>query len=129
MGNWKSEENIKYFIENSDGDLAKDFLEKFDLLVDGYTPKPTFLIVYLEKDEDINFILKDRAIVCESSNIENYKEMIDILENKGKNNYIFLFSIKPFQIRYATVSSEYNIIGCDRKMRIREQKLNQLLNE
>ena len=28
-----------------------------------------------------------------------------------------------------TISDEYNIIGCDRRVRLREQKINQLLND
>jgi hypothetical protein len=35
----------------------------------------------------------------------------------------------PFQIRLAYTSSENELIGVDRKSRIRDQKLNQLLNE
>jgi hypothetical protein len=39
-----------------------------------------------------------------------------------------MHAIKPFQMRVATVSSENDLIGINRKMRIREQKINQLLN-
>jgi hypothetical protein len=60
---------------------------------------------------------------------KNYSELIDLFKKLGEDNYIFLFAIKPFQIRFSTVSSEYDIIGCDRRMRLREQKINQLLND
>jgi hypothetical protein len=60
---------------------------------------------------------------------KNYSELIDLFKKLGEDNYIFLFAIKPFQIRFSTVFSEYDIIGCDRRMRLREQKINQLLND
>lgn len=129
MGNWKSEENIKHFIENSYEPLAKDFLDKgYDFHIDGFTPIPTFRASYLVKDE-LNYKLEDLSLYCKIKEFENYSELIGLFKTLGKDNYIFLFSIKPFQVRFATVSSEYNIIGCDRKMRLREQKLNQILNE
>ena len=129
MGNWKSEENIKHFIENSYEPLAKDFLDKgYGLYIDGYSPIPRFRASYLEKD-DKNYQLKDLSLQCQMMGFENYSELIELFKKLGEDNYIFLFDIKPFQVRFATISSEYNIIGCDRRWRLREQKLNQLLNE
>jgi hypothetical protein len=132
VGNWKSEENINYFLENGFKELAKDFLERgYDFYVDGFTPKPTFRISYLEEDEDkVGYQVQDLSLHCQTFQFKDYKEMISILEEKGKDNYIFMFSIKPFEMRIATVSCRYNLSGIEhRKTRIREQKLNELLNE
>ncbi len=130
MGNWKSEENIEQFIKNSYEPLAKDFLDKgYGIYVDGYSPIPTFRASYLVKD-GLDYKLEDLSpLHCQIKGFENYSELIGLFKTLGKDNYIFLFSIKPFQVRFATVSSEYNIIGCDRRWRLREQKLNQLLND
>jgi len=129
VGNWKSDSNIEQFIKNSYEPLAKDFLDKgYGLYIDGYSPIPTFRASYLEKD-DKNYQLKDLSLQCQMMGFENYSELIELFKKLGEDNYIFLFAIKPFQVRFATISSEYNIIGCDRKVRIREQKLNELLNE
>jgi hypothetical protein len=129
VGNWKSDSNIEQFIKNSYEPLAKDFLDKgYGLYIDGYSPIPRFRASYLEKD-DKNYQLKDLSLQCQMMGFENYSELIELFKKLGEDNYIFLFAIKPFQVRFATISSEYNIIGCDRKVRIREQKLNELLNE
>jgi hypothetical protein len=129
VGNWKSDSNIEQFIKNSYEPLAKDFLAKgYGLYIDGYSPIPRFRASYLEKD-DKNYQLKDLSLQCQMMGFENYSELIELFKKLGEDNYIFLFAIKPFQVRFATISSEYNIIGCDRKVRIREQKLNELLNE
>jgi hypothetical protein len=129
VGNWKSDSNIEQFIENSYEPLAKDFLDKgYGLYIDGFTPIPTLRASYLVKD-GLNYKLEDLSIHCQIKEFENYSELIELFKELGKDNYIFLFYIKPFQVRFATISSEYNIIGCDRKMRLREQKLNQLLND
>ena len=128
MGNWKSKENIEQFIKNSYEPLAKDFLDKgHGIYVDGYSPIPTFRASYLVKDGE-NYQLKDLSLHCETIGFENYSELIELFKKLGEDNYIFLFAIKPFQVRISRISSEYNIIGCDRRMRLREQKLNQLLN-
>jgi hypothetical protein len=130
VGNWKSEENIKDFIDNSYEPLAKDFLDKgYDFYVDAFTPLPVFGVNLIKKDENINWILETKSLCCETIGFENYKEMISILEEMGKSNYVFLYSIKPFEMRVASASSENELIGVDRKSRIRDQKLNQLLNE
>jgi len=56
--------------------------------------------------------------------------MISILEEMGKENYVFMYAIKPFQMRVATINCRYDIAGVEhRKKRLREQKLNELLNE
>ena len=83
----------------------------------------------IKKDEDINWLLETKSLQCQTIEFENYKEMISILEEKGKDNYIFMYAIKPFQMRVATVSSENKLVGINRDQRIREQKLNELLNE
>ena len=134
MGNWKSEQNINYFLENSFRELAQDFLDKgYDFYVDGFTPQPIFGINVIKKDEDINWVLETVSLQCQIIGFENYKEMISILEEKGKDNYVFMYAIMPFQMRIATVSSEYDIPNTSRKVRIRvrirEQKINELLNE
>ena len=130
MGNWKSEENIKYFKENSFEALAKDFLERgYDFYIDGFTPMPIFGVDMIKKDEDINWMLETKSLQCQTIEFENYKEMISILEEMGKENYVFMYAIKPFQMRVATVSSENKLVGINRDQRIREQKLNELLNE
>lgn len=129
MGNWKSDSNIEQFIENSYEPLAKDFLDKgYDLYIDGFTPIPTFRVSYLIEDGP-NYKLEDLSLHCQIKGFENYSELIELFKKLGEDNYIFLFYIKPFQVRFTTISSEYNIIGCDRKMRLREQKLNQILND
>jgi hypothetical protein len=132
VGNWKSEENIKHFIENSYEPFAHDFLDKgYDFYVDAFTPLPVFGVNLIKKDENINWILETKSLCCKIIEFESYKEMTSILEEIGKDNYIFLHSVKsfPFQIRLAYTSSENELIGVDRKSRIRDQKLNQLLNE
>ena len=131
MGNWKSEQNINYFLENSYKELAQDFLKRgYDFYVDAFTPQPIFSFNVLKKDEDINWILETMSLQCQIIGFENYKEMISILEEKGKENYIFMYAIMPFQMRVATISCRYDIPGVEhRKTRLREQKLNELLNE
>lgn len=130
MGNWKIEQNIKYFKENSFEALAQDFLERgYDFYVDGFTPQPIFGVNMIKKDEDINWMIETISLQCQTIEFENYQEMISILEEMGKENYVFMYAIKPFQMRVATVSAENKLVGSDRKVRIREQKLNQLLNE
>lgn len=135
MGNWKSEENINYFLENSNRELAEDFISRgYDIYVDGFTPQPTFIVSYLEEDKNQsgrlkNWLIKDINLTCLIFEYENYANMLSKLNDLGKDNYLFLFAIMPFQIRLATLSTDYRLMGVDRKMRIREQKLNQLLNE
>ena len=130
MRNWKSEENIKYFKENSFEALDQDFLERgYDFYIDGFTPMPIFGVDMIKKDEDINWMLETKSLQCQTIEFENYKEMISILEEMGKENYVFMYVIKPFQMRVATVSSENKLVGINRDQRIREQKLNELLNE
>ncbi len=130
MGNWKSEQNINHFLENSYKELAQDFLERgYDFYVDAFTPQPIFSVNVLKKDEDINWILETMSLQCQINGFENYVEMISILEKLGKDNYIFMFAIMPFQMRIATISSEYDIPNTTRKNRIREQEINELLNE
>ncbi len=131
MGNWKSEKNINHFLENSFEALAKDFLERgYDFYVDAFTPQPIFGINVIKKDEDINWMLETKSLQCQTIEFENYKEMISILEEMGKENYVFMYAIKPFQMRVATINCRYDIAGVEhRKKRLREQKLNELLNE
>jgi len=75
-------------------------------------------------------ISETKSLQCQTIEFENYKEMISILEEMGKDNYIFMHAIKPFQMRVATISCRYDIPGVEhRKTKLREQKLNQLLNE
>ena len=125
MGNWKSEENIKHFKENSFEALAQDFLERgYDLYVDGFTPQPIFIVSMINTNK-----IETMRLKCRTIEFENYKEMISILEEMGKDNYVFMYVIKPFQMRVSTVSSENDLIGINRNQRIREQKLNELLNE
>lgn len=131
MGNWKSEENIKQFISNSFESLAKDFLERgYDFYVDAFTPQPIFGVNMIKKDDNSDRKIETASLQCQIIGFENYKEMIFLLEEMGKDNYIFMFAIMPFQIRVATISCRYDIIGVEhRKTRLREQKLNELLNE
>jgi hypothetical protein len=130
VGNWKSEENIKYFKENSYEALADDFLARgYDFYIDGFTPQSIFGVNMIKKDEDINWMLETKSLQCRTIQFENYTEMISILEEIGKKNYVFMYAIKPFEMRVASTSSENELIGVDRKIRIRDQKLNQLLNE
>jgi hypothetical protein len=129
VGNWKSNKNIEQFINNSYEPLAKDFLDKGDgFYIDGYSPLPAFRAHYSIKDGQ-NYSYYDLSLHCRTMEFENYSELIDFFEKLGEDNYIFLFSIKPFQIRFSTVSSEYDIIGCDRRVRLREQKIKSILNE
>ena len=129
MGNWKSNKNIEQFINNSYEPLAKDFLDKGDgFYIDGYSPLPSFRAHYSIKDGQ-NYSYYDLSLHCRTMEFENYSELIDFFEKLGEDNYIFLFSIKPFQIRFSTVSSEYDIIGCDRRVRLREKKIKSILNE
>ncbi len=129
MGNWKREVNIKYFKENSFEALAKDFLERgYDFYIDGFTTMPIFGVNMIKKDEDINWLLETKSLQCQTIEFENYKKMISILEEMGKENYVFMYAIKPFQMRVATVSSENKLVGINRDQRIREQKLNELLD-
>lgn len=131
MGNWKSEENIKYFKENSFEALAQDFLERgYDFYVDAFTPQPIFGVNLIKKNDNSNLKIETTPLYCQIIGFENYKQMISILEEKGKGNYIFMYAIMPFQMRIATISSEYDIPGVEhKKTRLREQKLNELLNE
>jgi hypothetical protein len=137
VGNWKSEENIKYFKENSFEALAKDFLERgYDFYVDGFAPKPIFIVSMIKKDDNSNWSLiklreiETTTLQCKIIEFANYKEMISILEEMGKDNYIFMHAIKPFQMRVSTISCRYDIPGVEHiKTRLREQKINELLNE
>ena len=131
MGNWKSNKNIEQFINNSYETLAKDFLDKgYDFYIDGYSPLPSFRAHYSIKDgQNHSYYYFSFNLDCRTMEFQNYSELIDLFERLGEDNYIFLFAIKPFQIRFSTVSSEYDIIGCDRRVRLREQKINQLLND
>ncbi len=105
MGNWKSDSNIEQFIKNSYEPLAKDFLAKdfldkgYGLYIDGYSPIPIFRASYLEKD-DKNYQLKDLSLQCQMMGFENYSELIELFKKLGEDNYIFLFAIKPFQVRF-----------------------------
>jgi hypothetical protein len=129
VGNWKNNKNIEQFINNSYEPLAKDFLDKGDgFYIDGYSPLPSFRAHYSIKDGQ-NYSYYDLSLHCRTMEFENYSELIDFFEKLGEDNYIFLFSIKPFQIRFSTVSSEYDIIGCDRRVRLREKKIKSILNE
>ena len=137
MGNWKSEQNINHFLENSYKELAQDFLKRgYDFYVDGFTSQPIFSVNIIKKDEDINWmsgftrrIRETISLQCQTIGFENYKEMISILEEMGKDNYIFMFAIMPFQMRVATISCIYHITGVEhRKTRLRDKKLNELLN-
>jgi len=125
MADWKNTFNLKDFIKNSDGYLAKIFLEEFNILIDGYTPFSRCSVKYFVTGNIIGEIISH----CEIIQFKNYSDLKKKLEKLGKNNYIFLHYIKPFELKMTTISDEYNIIGCDRRVRLREQKINQLLND
>ena len=127
MADWKNTFNLKDFIKNSDENLAKIFLEEFNILIDGYTPFSRCSVKYFV-DGYIN-IIGEIISHCEIIQFKNYSDLKEKLEKLGKNNYIFLHYIRPFELKMTTISDEYNIIGCERRVRLREQKINQLLND
>ena len=120
----KSDNDIKFFIENSFEPLALDFLSKFDHLVDGYPNFPQFVVYHLEESKIYGI-----PISCEIREFENYSEMVSLLQEIGSDNYVFVNYIKPFQIRVGKIESSYNLINVDRKQRIRDIKLKDLLDE
>ena len=133
MGNWKSIENIKYFKENNIL-LSQYFLDRgYDFYVDGFTPYISFSVSYIKKDMLNGTNVGTKNLQCQSIKFKNYNEMISILIEMCKENYVFMFSIKPFEMRVAVLSHEYELDGTDvnirRKIKIRDQKLNELLNE
>ena len=105
--------------------MAKIFLEEFNILIDGYTPFSRCSVKYFVTGNIIGEIISH----CEIIQFKNYSDLKKKLEKLGKNNYIFLHYIRPFELKMTTISDEYNIIGCDRRVRLREQKINQLLND
>ena len=77
MGNWKSDENIEQFINNSYEPLAKDFLDKgYGFHIDGYSPLPSFRAYYSIKDGQ-NHSYYDLCLHSQTMGFENYSELID----------------------------------------------------
>ena len=71
MADWKNNFNLKDFIKNSDEDLAKIFLEEFNILIDGYTPFSRCSVKYFVTGNIIGEIISH----CEIIQFKNYSDL------------------------------------------------------
>jgi hypothetical protein len=55
--------------------------------------------------------------------------MISQIKKLRNYNHIIFYEVRPFFMRISKVPLSYDIIGCQSRIRRRNEKLNQLLNE
>jgi hypothetical protein len=55
--------------------------------------------------------------------------MINQIKKMRISNHIILYQVKPFSMRLGLVPLSYDIIGYQSRIKRRNEKLNQLLNE
>jgi hypothetical protein len=119
---------VKYideFLDKSDSHLAKVVINNYLYLIDGFTPLPVFQACYISD----NKYLSNLNVSCKTYSFNNLDDLIKKMKGITKTNHLILYQIKPFQLRCAEVSLEYDLIGYNTKMRRRDAKLNQLLDE
>lgn len=115
---------IDDFLEKSDDDIGQEIVNKYLHLIDGFTGLPTFRVYYISDN-----LLNTLSVSCKTYGFNNFDDLIIKMEDITKNNHLILYQVKPLQIRFAEVSLEYDLIGYDTRMRRRDTKLNQLLDE
>ncbi len=117
-------ENIDNFIEVSDEVLSNKVIDNHLHLVDGFTKFPTFVCYFLENNK-----LNSINVAVQSIFLSNYDDMINQIKKMRISNHIILYQVKPFSMRLGLVPLSYDIIGYQSRIRRRNEKLNQLLNE
>jgi hypothetical protein len=100
-------ENIDNFIEVSDKGISDKLVNEYLHLIDGFAKLPSFLSIFLS----------------------NYDDMINQIKKMRISNHIILYQVKPFSMRLGLVPLSYDIVGYQSRIRRRNEKLNQLLNE
>jgi hypothetical protein len=118
---------VKYiddFLEKSDDDIGQEIVNKYLHLIDGFTRISVFQSYYI-----IDNTLHSLCVICKTYDFNSFDELIIKMKGIIKTNHLILYQIKPFQLRCAEVSLEYDLIGYNTKMRRRDAKLNQLLDE
>jgi hypothetical protein len=119
---------VKYideFLEKSDSHLAEVIINNYLYLIDGFTSLPVFQAYYISD----NKYLSNLNVSCKTYSFNNLDDLIIKMKGITKTNHLILYQIKPFQIRCSEVSLEYDLIGYNTKMKRRDLKLNQLLDE
>ena len=117
-------ENIDNFIEVSDKGISDKLVNEYLHLIDGFAKLPSFLCYYLENNK-----LNSINVTVQSIFLSNYDDMINQIKKMRISNHIILYQVKPFSMRLGLVPLSYDIVGYQSRIRRRNEKLNQLLNE
>jgi hypothetical protein len=112
------------FLKISDSDISQRLIDEHLHLIDGFTNLPAFIIHYLEN----NKIMALTSSVL-SINFIDFDDMISQIKKLRNYNHIIFYEVRPFFMRISKVPLSYDIIGCQSRIRRRNEKLNQLLNE
>jgi hypothetical protein len=117
-------ENIDNFIEISDKDISDKLVNEHLHLIDGFTKFPTFICHFLENNK-----LDSIVVAVQNIPSSDFNDMINQIRKMRLSNHIILYQAKPFFIRLGLVPLSYDIVNYQSRIRRRNEKLNQLLNE
>lgn len=116
--------DIDNFLRISDTNISQRLIDEHLYLIDGVVDFPFSQIFYLEEDK-----LMSLSVSCKTINFSDFDDMISQIQKIRTLNHIIFYQVKSFKMRVATVPLEYDIISFNSRMRRREEKLNQILND
>lgn len=117
-------EHIDNFLKISDSDISQRLIDEHLHLIDGFIDLPVSDIFYLEKNK-----LMSLSVSCKNISFIDFDDMLFQIQRIRTLEHIIFYQIKDFKMRVATISLGYDIIGFNSRMRRREEKLNQILND
>ena len=112
------------FLKISDSDISKKLVDEHPHLIDGFTNLPTFIIYYLENNKIMALTSSTLSI-----NFIDFDDMISQIKKLRNYDHIIFYEVRPFCMRISKVPLSYDVIGFNSRMRRREEKLKQLLND
>ncbi len=112
------------FLKISDSDISQRLIDEHLHLIDGFTDLPVSIIFYLEGDK-----LNSSSVSCLSIGFSDFDDMISQIKKLRNYNHIIFYQVKPFCMRIAKIPLSYDILGFNSRVKRREEKLKQLLND
>ena len=112
------------FLKISDSDISQRLIDEHLHLIDGFTNFPAFIIHYLEN----NKIMALTSLAL-SINFIDFDDMISQIKKLRNYNHIIFYEVRPFCMRIAKIPLSYDILGFNSRVKRREEKLKQLLND
>lgn len=117
-------ENIDNFIEISDKDISDKVVNEYLHLIDGFSKFPTFVCYFLENNK-----LNSINVAVQNIPLSDFNDMISQIIKMRLSNHIILYQVKPFFMRLGLVPLSYDVGNYQSRIKRRNEKLNQLLNE